>query len=175
MFTCDGRQEDGRAWGRLINSMFELVLWWKLFLRLCGSLCWCYRTTLEPFLMAWVCDVSLPPSRLEEGREQWTDAFNVEKQACCWRCRWEIRATTAASLFPECTVPLSPKNARHEGRWLSRSSHLTRFPQPPLQLSIVAFQAAWCYFTIVGVSVSSRILQCFVAYRYWGFVVHFNS
>ena len=74
-----------------------------------------------------------------------------------------------------CTVPLSPVDAQHEGRWLSWSSQLTRFLQPPLQLSIVAFEAAWCYFTFVGVSVSSRILQWFVTYRYLGFVVHFNS
>jgi len=51
---------------------------------------------------------------------------------------------------------------------------MTRFPQSPLQLSIVAFRAAWCYFTIVGVSVSSHILQWFVAYRYLG-IVFFNS
>lgn len=91
------------------------------------------------------------------------------------RCRWETHTTTPASLFPACTVPLSPINAQRKGRWISWSSQLTRFPQPPLQLNVVAFQAAWCYFTVVGVSVSSCILQWFVTYRYLGFVVHFNS
>lgn len=47
------------------------------------------------------------------------------------------------------------------------------FPQPPLQLSIVAFQAAWCYFTFVGVSVSSCILQWFVSLQVFGVSIAF--
>lgn len=75
--------------------------------------------------------------------------------------------------FPSMYCPTSTYKC--PGRRVSQSSRLTKFPQPPLKLSVVALQAAWCYFTIVSVPVSSRILQWFVTCSYLGFVVHFNS
>lgn len=120
------------------------------------------------------CDVSFPQSGgLKGAMEQclWShqDIRLLELQMR------EIHDATPASLFPACAVPPAPINAQGEGRWVSQSSQLTRFPQPPLKLSVVALQAAWCYFTIVSVPVSSRVLQWFVTYSSLGFVVHFNS
>lgn len=149
--------------GNITNLMFELVLWSKLLLRPHG-----FPLQMLPHEFRAVCngtvsDGSLPSSRLEEGRGQQTDGFQSSQTDLVLEMQRFILLHQHSSSH---TVPLSPINAQWEGRWFSQSSQLTGFPQ--FQLSVVALQAAWCYFTIAGVSVSSRVLQWFVNTGIWG-------
>lgn len=144
--------------------MFGSVLWSKL-LRPHGLPLLMLPHEFSAVSNGMVSDGSLPSSRLEEGREQQTDGF----QSCLTGLLLEMQRFILLHHHPSFhTVPPSPVNAQWEGKWFSWSSQLTGFPQPPLQLSVVAFQAAWCYFTIADVSVSSHVLQWFVNTDIWG-------